>query len=313
MTRKRGVGQKRKKESKGRDQGWESGKAGGWPSTCPPYCRLQVGGPLGTPVSPGAGAQERGLAGRDKCGVGWEEAVYLGFAHVLPGPLKLQPEVRVVRAALEGVQLDPEDALHLQPLPLHPGLRFGLHHNPFLRRRVAPGQEHGCPARPCKEGAQSVTGVPAREAPPPPARGTQATPPAPSGAPRPPPPRPKSRGLADPPATAPAPALPSSVPFGGGSRDNLFLPGAAAGGGTGPAPAALPSAPSLSPSPLRQPFQDELLLSLLGSLTGRGRRRGGRAGEGGGGRGDAGEGPGNLCLLLKFWAQSQKPGARGQS
>jgi hypothetical protein len=62
------------------------------------------------------------------------EAVYLGLAHVLSGPLKLQPEVGSVRAALEGVQLDPEDALHLELLPPHPRLRFCLHHEPFLRR-----------------------------------------------------------------------------------------------------------------------------------------------------------------------------------
>lgn len=115
-------------------------------------------------------------------------------------------------------------------------------------------------------------------------------------------PGPRSCGLADPPATARAPALRSSVPFGGGSRDDLFLPGVAAGGGTGRAPAALPSAPSLPPSPLRQPLQYELLLSLLGSLTGRGRRRGGGAGRG--------EGPGNLCHPPKFWAQSQNPGVK---
>lgn len=115
-------------------------------------------GTSGDPCLPGTGERERVLAGKD--GWGWGEAVYLGFAHVLPGPLELQPEVGGVRAALEGVQLDPEDALHLQPLPLHSGLRFGLHHEPFLRRRVAPGQEHGCPARPGREGAGSVTGVP---------------------------------------------------------------------------------------------------------------------------------------------------------
>lgn len=117
-----------------------------------------------------------------------------------------------------------------------------------------------------------------------------------------PPPRPRSSGLADPPATARAPALWSSVPFGGGSWDNLFLPGVAAGGGTGRAPAALPSAPSLPPSPLSQPLQDELLLSRLGSLTGRGRRRGGGEGRG--------EGPGKLCHPPKFWAQSQNPGVK---
>lgn len=95
--------------------------------------------------------------------------------------------------------------------------------------------------------------------------------------------RPRARswspGLADPPATARASALPSSVSFGGGSRDNLFLPGVEAGGGTGPAPTALPSAPSLPPSPLRQSLRDELLLRLLGSLKGggrRGKKRGGR-------------------------------------
>lgn len=126
---------------------------------------------------PGAGERERGLAGRDE--LGWREAVYLGFAQVLLGPLELQPEVGGVRAALEGVQFDPEDALHLLPLPLHPRLRFALHHDPFLRGRVAPGQEHGCPARRWKKGAQSVTGVPEREAPQPRALGVQATPPAP--------------------------------------------------------------------------------------------------------------------------------------
>lgn len=135
----------------------------------------------GDPCLPGAGERERGRAGRG--GWGWGRAVYLGFAHVLLGPLELQPEVGGVWAALEGVQLDPEDALHLQPLPLHPGLGLGLHHEPFLRRRVAPGQEHGCPARPWKEGADSVTGLPAREAPQPGARRAQATPPPPSGAP----------------------------------------------------------------------------------------------------------------------------------
>ena len=162
MTRKRGVGQKKKKKPDGRTQGCRSGKAGGWPSTCPPYCRIQVGGPLGTPGGGGGGEErEKGLAGSDR----WGEAFYLGSAHVLPGPLELQPEVGGVRAALESVQLDPEDALHLQPLPLHPGLRLGLHHEPFLRRRVAPGQEHGWPARPRKEGADSATGVPRPKAP----------------------------------------------------------------------------------------------------------------------------------------------------
>lgn len=121
---------------------------------------------------------ERGLTGRD--GWGREEAVYLGFAHVLLGPLELQPEVGAVRTALVGVQLHPEDALHLQPLPLHTGLRFGLHHDPFLSGRVAPCQEHGCPACSWKEGARSVTGVTAREAPQPPVGGAQATPPAPA-------------------------------------------------------------------------------------------------------------------------------------
>lgn len=79
-----------------------------------------------------------------------------------------------------------------------------------------------------------------------------------------PPPGPGSSRLAGPPATARAPVRPSSVPFGGGSRDNLFLPGAAAGGGTAGAPAALPSAPSLPPSALRQPPLDEPFLRLPG-------------------------------------------------
>lgn len=81
-------------------------------------------------------------------GGAWKEAVYLGFAGVLPGPLKLQPEIGGVGAALEGVQLDPEDALHLQPLPLHPRLRFCLHHEPFLSRGITPRQEHGCSSLP---------------------------------------------------------------------------------------------------------------------------------------------------------------------
>lgn len=81
-------------------------------------------------------------------------------------------------------------------------------------------------------------------------------------------PRPLLRGARPPagaavhPARVPSRHRPGAGPpelrlFGGGSRDNLFLPGAAAGGGTAGAPAALPSAPSLSPSPLRQPPLDE--------------------------------------------------------
>lgn len=62
--------------------------------------------------------------------------------------------------------------------------------------------------------------------------------------------------LADPPAAARAPFLQRSEPFSGGSRYNLFLPGATAGGGTSRAP--FPPPPSLPPSPLRQPLQDEL-------------------------------------------------------
>lgn len=75
---------------------------------------------------------------------GWGEAIYLGFAQVLLGPLEPQPEVRGVGPALEGTELDPEDALHGQPLAVHAGFGLVLHLEPFLDQRFAPRQEHGC-------------------------------------------------------------------------------------------------------------------------------------------------------------------------
>lgn len=145
MTRKRGVGQKREgtKGKKPRLQIWKGRRMAQY---LPAILPIQVEELLGSPVSLGARERERDLAERDEWG--WREAIYLGFAQVLPGPLELQPEVGGVRAALEGVEFDPKDALHLEPLPLHAGLGFGRHHDPFLRWGVAPGQEHGCPACP---------------------------------------------------------------------------------------------------------------------------------------------------------------------
>lgn len=144
-TQKRGEAEK-KKGTRGKEprlQIWKGRTLAHYLPAIVPYPGRGISG---DPCLPRAAGRERGLAGRG--GWGWGQVVYLGFAHVLLGPLQLQPEVGGIWAALEGVQLDPEDALHLQSLPLHPGLRFGLHHEPFLRRRVAPGQEHGCPAAP---------------------------------------------------------------------------------------------------------------------------------------------------------------------
>lgn len=245
MTRKRGVGQKRKKEPEGRTQGCRSGEAGNGPVPARHTAQSRSGGLWG-PLPPRFGGEgggkwgegrEKGLAGSDKR----PDAVYLGFAHVLPGSLELQPEVGGVRAALESVQLDPEDALHLLPLPLHPGLRLGLHHEPFLRRRVAPGQEHGCPARPWKKGADSVTGVPGPEAPRPRPLLRAARPRLGLGPPdthTPPPARaPTRRGSG---------ALPPELRAFRRRLPRQSLPARGCnGGGTDRAPAALPSAPTL--------------------------------------------------------------------
>lgn len=123
--------------------------------------------------------------------------------------------------------------------------------------------------------------------------------PAPRGAP---PASAGSRGLADPPTAAPAPVLPGSS-LRGGFRDSLFLPGVAAGGGTGRAPAALASAPA-SPS-TTPPAPPGRTPPSARPLTGRGRTR---EGELGGGRGR--EGPGSLCLPPQFSALSQNPGVK---
>lgn len=180
----RGVGKKRKKEPKGRNQGCGSWEARGWPSACPPWCQSGAGGRRGrgealeTAVSPEAGEQERGLAGTD--GWGWEEAVYLGLPRGLPGPLELQPDVRDVGAALGGVQRDPEDELHWQPprgtcICCAPQTTSASDGRPLTGARLAP--------RPLKEGARRVPGVTAREAPQPRGRRGPGSGPGPAPAP----------------------------------------------------------------------------------------------------------------------------------
>lgn len=239
----RGVGKKRKKEPKGRNQGCGSWEARGWPSACPPWCQSGAGGRRGrgealeTAVSPEAGEQERGLAGTD--GWGWEEAVYLGLPRGLPGPLELQPDVRDVGAALGGVQRDPEDELHWQPprgtcICCAPQTTSASDGRPLTGARLAP--------RPLKEGAP---GSQRGRRPSPGAGGVlapvQAPPPPPAASPRPRPCSP-ARGPTRHHSGARPPGL---SPF----RRRLprqSLP-------AGPAPGGGSLCPSLSPAPLRSP------------------------------------------------------------
>lgn len=274
-----------RKEPEGRNQGCGSGK-GGWGEggPVPALPRPKPGrGPWG-PSSPRlAAGRARGLAGRGGWGRG--DAVYLGFAHVLPGPLELQPEIGAVRAALESVQLDSEDALHLQALPLHAGLGFGLHHDPFLRRRVAPGQEHGCPPAPRRREPAVSPGSRRGRLPSPGPGSPGHAPCSLRRAPR----LGGSRGLGDPPTAAQAPVLRSSSLRRRLPRQSLPARGCRRGW-DGRAPAALPSAPS---RPLRPSASPSGTDSPVWAADGAGRDAGGRVGRAGGG----GEGPGSLCLF----------------